>query len=52
LARSNQDALVAANAAVKQTQQERDTRLRDLDAELARLRVLGQRAQAVAGSAR
>jgi len=52
LARSNQDALLAANAAAKQTQQERDSRLRDLDAELARLRVLGERAQAVTGVAR
>jgi hypothetical protein len=50
MARSNQEALTAASEAAKRTQTERDTRLRDLDAELNRLRQLRQRASAVVGS--
>ncbi|HEX6871030.1 MAG TPA: dynamin family protein, partial [Micromonosporaceae bacterium] len=50
LNRSNADALTAANEAVKRTQADRDKRLKDLDAELARLRQLKQRAEAVAGA--
>lgn len=48
LARSNLEALNAATEAAKHTQTERDSRLRDLDAELNRLRQLRQRAAAVA----
>jgi hypothetical protein len=47
LARSNQDALTAATEGAKRTQTERDSRLRDLDAEVTRLRQLRQRAAAV-----
>jgi len=50
LSRSNAEALSAASEAAKHTQAERDVRLRDLDAELTRLRQLKQRAQAVAGA--
>jgi len=50
MARSNQDALTAATEAVKRTQSERDTRLRDLDAEMTRLRQLRQRASTVVAS--
>jgi flagellar motility protein MotE (MotC chaperone) len=48
LNRSNAQALQSASDAAKRTQSERDKRLKDLDAELARLRVLQQRAAAVA----
>jgi hypothetical protein len=47
LNRSNADALTAATAAAKKTQSERDGRLRDIGAELNRLAVLRQHAQAV-----
>jgi hypothetical protein len=47
LARSNAEALNAANEAVRRTQSERQTRLKDIDAELARLRQLRERAAAV-----
>lgn len=47
LARSNAEALNAANEAVRRTQSERQTRLKDIDAELARLRQLWERAAAV-----
>jgi hypothetical protein len=52
LGRSNTEALAAANEAVKRTQAERESRLRDLDAELGRLRQLKQRAEQVAGVVR
>lgn len=51
LGRSNAEALAAATEAVKRTQSERESRLRDLDAELERLRNLKQRAEAVAATA-
>lgn len=51
LAKSNTDALTAANEAAKRTQSERDARLRDLEAELNRLRQLKQRAEAVGAAA-
>jgi hypothetical protein len=47
LFRSNGEALRAATEAASRTQTERDQRLRDLDAELTRLRELRQRAEAV-----
>jgi predicted GTPase len=47
LNRSNAQALTAATEAAKRGQADRDKRLKDLDAELSRLRVLQQRAQAV-----
>ncbi|MBX6751047.1 MAG: dynamin family protein [Micromonosporaceae bacterium] len=47
LARSNAEALNAANEAVRRTQAERQARLKDIDAELARLRQLRARAAAV-----
>ncbi len=47
LSRSNAEAIAAANDAVRRTQSERETRLRDIDAELVRLRQLRQRALAV-----
>jgi len=47
LARSNAEALNAANEAVRRTQSERQARLKDIDAELARLRQLRERAAAV-----
>jgi hypothetical protein len=47
LNRSNTEALTSAQAAVKQTQAERDKRTKDLDAELARLRQLRQQAMTV-----
>lgn len=49
LSRSNAEALSAATDAVKRSQAERDARLRDLDAELNRLRQLKQRAETMAG---
>jgi gas vesicle protein len=48
LNRSNAEALRAASEATSRTQAERDKRLRDLDAELGRLRQLRQQAEAVA----
>ncbi|HEX6967858.1 MAG TPA: dynamin family protein [Micromonosporaceae bacterium] len=48
LNRSNAEALAAASEAAKRTQAEREKRLKDIDAELARLRQLRQRAAAVA----
>jgi len=47
LNRSNAEALAAATAAAKKSQSERDSRLRDIDAELNRLNLLRQHAQAV-----
>jgi replication fork clamp-binding protein CrfC len=47
LNRSNAEALRAATESTKHTQVERDKRLRDIDAELARLRQLRQQAEAV-----
>jgi hypothetical protein len=47
LVRSNAEALGAANEAVRRTQAERQARLKDIDAELARLRQLRERAAAV-----
>jgi hypothetical protein len=47
LNRSNAQALTSASEALKRTQSERDKRLRDVDAELNRLRQLRQRAMAV-----
>jgi len=47
LNRSNAEALSAATEAAKRSQVDRDTRLKDLDAELGRLRQLRQRALAV-----
>jgi len=47
LNRSNAQALQSASEAVKRTQAERDKRLKDLDAELARLRKLRARAAEV-----
>jgi hypothetical protein len=49
LNRSNTEALTKASEALKRTQAEREKRLRDIDAELARLRRLRQQAMAVAG---
>jgi hypothetical protein len=49
LNRSNAEALTAANEAVRRTQSERDKRLKDIDAELTRLRQVRARALAVAG---
>jgi hypothetical protein len=49
LNRSNTAALTSATESVKRTQTERDQRLKDLDAELARLRKLRSDATAVAG---
>lgn len=49
LNRSNAEALQRASDVAKRTQSDRDRRLTDLDAELARLRKLSQRAAAVAG---
>jgi GTPase Era involved in 16S rRNA processing len=50
LSRSNAEALTAANEAVSRTQAERESRLRDLEAELGRLRQLKQRAEHVAAA--
>jgi hypothetical protein len=47
--RSNTEALTAATEAAKRTQTERDQRLRDLDAELGRLRQVHQLAMTVTG---
>jgi GTPase Era involved in 16S rRNA processing len=47
LSRSNAEALTGATEAAKRTQASRESRLRDLDAELARLSQLRQRAQTV-----
>ncbi|HLU46245.1 MAG TPA: dynamin family protein [Natronosporangium sp.] len=47
LQRSNQQALSSATEAARRTQTEREKRLRDLDAELARLRKLRAQAEAV-----
>jgi GTP-binding protein EngB required for normal cell division/gas vesicle protein len=49
LNRSNSEALTAANEAARRTQAERDKRLKDIDAELTRLRQVRQHALAVAG---
>jgi hypothetical protein len=49
LNRSNSEALTAAAEAAKRSQTDRDQRLKNIDAELARLRQLRQRAQAVTG---
>jgi hypothetical protein len=49
LNRSTAQALASANESAKRTQAEREKRLKDLDAELARIRQLRQRAAAVAG---
>ncbi len=50
LARSNQEALNGAIEAAKHTEAERANRLRNLDAELGRLRGMRERAQAVAAA--
>jgi len=47
LNRSNAESLAAATAAAKKNQSERESRLRDIEAELNRLKVLRQHAQAV-----
>jgi gas vesicle protein len=47
LARSNQEALNAANEAARSTQAERQTRLKDIEAELSRLRQLRTKAATV-----
>lgn len=49
LKRSTTEALNAAAEAARRTQAEREKRLKDIDAELARLRQLRERAAAVAG---
>ena len=49
LNKSNAQALQKASEAAKRSQAEREKRLKDLDAELSRLRTLRQRAVAVAG---
>jgi len=49
LNRSNAEALKAAQAAAQQTESERQKRVRDLTAELARLRELRERAAAIRG---
>jgi GTPase SAR1 family protein/gas vesicle protein len=49
LNRSNSEALSAANNAAKRSQAERDQRMKDLEAELTRLRQLKQRTEAVTG---
>ncbi|MEV6303144.1 dynamin family protein [Actinoplanes sp. NPDC051861] len=49
LNRSNAQALAGATEAAKRSQLDREQRLKDVDAELARVRQLRQRAQAVAG---
>jgi hypothetical protein len=49
LNRSNAQALAGASAAAKRTQSDRESRLKDVDSELARVRQLRQRAQAVIG---
>ncbi|HLT10059.1 MAG TPA: dynamin family protein [Micromonosporaceae bacterium] len=51
LSQSNTEALARANEAVRRTQAERETRLRDVEAELTRLRQLKERAEAVAAVA-
>src|SRR5690606_21490596 len=48
--RSHTEALRAATEAANRTQAERTKRLKDLDAELARVRELRRRAEAVTGS--
>lgn len=48
LNKSNAAALQSANDVAKRTQSERDKRLKDLDAELTRLRMLRERAAAIA----
>jgi predicted GTPase len=48
LGRSNDEALQRASEAVQRTQAERESRLRDIDGELGRLRQLREQAQAVA----
>jgi hypothetical protein len=50
LNRSNTRALTAATEAAKRNQASREKRLKDVDAELARLKQLRQRAEAVAGT--
>jgi hypothetical protein len=50
LNQSNSQALAAATEAAKKTQSEREKRLKDVDAELARVAQLRQRAQAVISS--
>jgi hypothetical protein len=47
LGRTTAAALAAANTAAKQTQAQREARLKDLDAELARIATLNKRAQGV-----
>jgi hypothetical protein len=49
LNRSNAQALAGASEAAKRTQAGREQRLRDVESELVRVRVLRQRAQAVTG---
>jgi hypothetical protein len=49
LNKTTAEAVQSAGEAVKRTQAQRETRLKDLDAELARLRQLNQRAEAVRG---
>jgi signal recognition particle receptor subunit beta len=49
LNRANAQALASAAEAAKRTQSDREKRLKDVDAELARVRQLRQRVQAVAG---
>jgi hypothetical protein len=48
LNRSNSEALAAAGEAARRSDSDREKRLRDLDAELGRLRLVRQRAAAVA----
>jgi hypothetical protein len=49
LNRSNSQALAGASEAAKRSQSDRQKRLKDVDSELARVRQLRQRAEAVAG---
>jgi replication fork clamp-binding protein CrfC len=50
LSRSNQEAISAATEAAKRTEADRATRLRNLDAELGRLRSLRETASAIAAT--
>jgi hypothetical protein len=51
LGKSNSEALAAANEAARRTEAQRESRLRDIEAELGRLRQLKQRAESVAAQA-
>jgi hypothetical protein len=51
LGKSNAEAIAAANEAARRTETQRESRLRDIEAELGRLRQLKQRAEGVAAQA-